>query len=83
MSAKIVFRRKGYILRHSPWSIFKRWFWRDMPRPRYCDMCGGRGWCTLEPAARSTAEGWLCEECADINALEWDAAWAEYYSGCL
>jgi hypothetical protein len=61
-SAKLGPRHLLGALRH-PWVL---------PRPGYCQRCGGWAWLTLEQAAYSTATGMLCHECADYNeeALE-------------
>ena len=79
-------------IRHSQWwyvrnnwrCIFTAKFWLSFPRPGYCHCCGDWAWLTRETAARTLhGHGYLCQECAEINDREWDAAWAEYYSGRL
>lgn len=39
--------------------------------------------CREQQINRSSASAWMCEECADEEQIEVDAAWAEYHSGCL
>lgn len=52
--------------------------WHEMPRPAYCARCGAWTWCTGEVPALTTRPQFLCEECADINEAECDAAWAAF-----
>jgi len=72
-----------------------RWVWwrvkhragvymREVPRPGYCHCCGAWAWLTNETPAYSAHDGaYLCEECAIENDKNTEAAWTEYYAGCL
>jgi hypothetical protein len=66
------------------WSLF--WFWKSH-RIGYCENgyngCGRWGLNRRQVINRSTSFAWLCEECADEEQKEVDAAWAEYYGGLL
>lgn len=71
------------------WQVY--WFWKSH-RFAYCQgytcyhATNGTGvWtlCREQVFARSTASAWMCEECADEEQQEVDAAWAEYYGGLL
>lgn len=58
-------------------------FAEPLPRIGSCDCCGSWTWRTQEPIARSIGRAWLCDDCAAIEEVECDQAWAEYYSGRL
>lgn len=51
----------------------------------YCEYpwCGCWTLLRKQQINRSTATAWLCEECADEEQKEVQAAWDEYYSGLL
>lgn len=55
--------------------------WGSIPRPTYCARCTAWTWCTAEVPALSTKRAFICEECADINDEECDAAWASLCGG--
>lgn len=64
------------------WPIF--WFWKSH-RVGYCEYPPCGMWCLNRSQVinRSTVTAWMCEECADEEQKEVDAAWAEYYGGLL
>jgi hypothetical protein len=71
------------------WSIV--WFFRTR-RLAYCQGftcqhlvpgCGIWTLCRQQVFAYSTSSVWMCEECADEEQIEVDAAWRDYYSSVL
>ena len=69
-------------LRKKLWNTY---WWFKRHRIGYCEypQCGCWTLLRRQPINRSTASAWMCEECADEEQQEVDAAWAEYYSGVL
>lgn len=65
--------------------LWRAYWWLRRQRVGYCEhpCCGCWTWLVLQPINRSAYSAWLCEECADEEQRECEAAWAEYYSGCL
>jgi len=73
MRTRVIFRWRHWL-----------WVWRPF-RIGYCAYPGCGCWTFLveQQINRSTATAWMCQECADEEQKEVEAAWAEYYGGVL